>query len=45
MQTVIQGYRGLTMLVGLNWDRIFTVVIVIAGLLAGAFLGQVLTGV
>jgi hypothetical protein len=45
MQTVIQGYRGLTMLVGLNWDRIFTVAIVIAGLLAGAFLGQALTGV
>jgi hypothetical protein len=44
MQTMIQGYRGLTLLVGLNWDRIFTVAIVIAGLLAGAFLGQVLSG-
>lgn len=43
MQTVIQGYRGLSLLVGLNWDRILTVAIVIAGLLAGAVLGQALT--
>ena len=39
MQTVIEGYRGLSLLVGLNWDRIFTVGTVIVGLLAGAFLG------
>ncbi len=39
MQTVIQGYRGLSFLVRLNWDSIFTVGTVIVGLLAGAFLG------
>ena len=39
MQTVIQGYRGLSLVVGLNWDRIFALGTVIVGLLAGAFLG------
>ncbi len=39
MQTMIQGYRGLSLLVGLNWDRIFVAGTVIVGLLAGAFLG------
>lgn len=24
MQTVLKGYRGLTYLVGLNWDWLFT---------------------
>lgn len=39
MQLVMQGYRGLSFLVWLNADRIFTLGTVIAGLLAGAFLG------
>ncbi|MES2844559.1 MAG: hypothetical protein V4804_01230 [Pseudomonadota bacterium] len=39
MQTVMQGYRGLSLLVGLNWDVIFSVGTVVVGLLAGAFLG------
>jgi hypothetical protein len=42
MQTVMKSYRGLSLLVGLNWDRIFTTLTVVVGLLAGAFLGQVL---
>ncbi len=42
MQTVKNGYRGLSLLVGLNWDRIFVSFTVVAGLLAGAFLGQTL---
>lgn len=42
MQTVVKGYRGLTLLVGLNWDRLFISLTVVAGLLAGAFLGQAL---
>jgi hypothetical protein len=42
MQLVMQGYRGLTFLVWLNADRIFTLGTVIAGLLAGAFLGSAL---
>ncbi len=40
MQTVIQGYRGFSLVVGLNWDRIFALGTVIVGLLAGAFLGS-----
>jgi hypothetical protein len=39
MQTVIKSYRGLSLLVSLNWDRIFVIGTVIVGLLAGAFLG------
>jgi hypothetical protein len=44
MQTVLQGYRGLSLLVGLNWDWVFTLGTVVAGLLAGAFLGSQLVG-
>lgn len=39
MQAVVQSYKGLTLLVGLNWDRLFTVGTIVVGLLAGAFLG------
>ncbi|MDO9638770.1 MAG: hypothetical protein Q7J44_09525 [Pseudotabrizicola sp.] len=42
MQMVVQGYRGLSFLVWLNADRIFTIGTVVAGLLAGAFLGSTL---
>ena len=35
MQTVMKGYRGLTLLVGLNWDRIFFLGTILVGLLAG----------
>jgi hypothetical protein len=40
MQLVMDGYRGLSLLVRLNWDMLFTVGTVIVGLLAGAFLGS-----
>jgi len=43
MQTVIQGYRGLSLLVWLSWDRVFVVGTLAAGLLAGAFLGTAIT--
>lgn len=39
MQAVMKSYRGLTFLVGLNWDWLFTLGTVLVGLLAGAFLG------
>lgn len=39
MQLVMKGYRGLSLLVWLNWDRIFTLGTIVVGLLAGAFLG------
>jgi hypothetical protein len=43
MQRVMRdGYRGLSLLVNLNWDSLFTLGTVVAGLLAGAFLGSVL---
>lgn len=42
MQTVLNGYRGLSLLLGLNWDRIFTLGTIVVGLLAGAFLGSAL---
>lgn len=43
MQTVISGYQGLSLLVGINWDRIFSFGTIVVGLLAGAFLGSALT--
>jgi hypothetical protein len=39
MQLVMKSYRGLSFLVWLNADRIFTLGTVVVGLLAGAFLG------
>jgi len=44
MQLVMQGYRGLSFLVWLNADRIFTLGTVVVGLLAGAFLGTAIVG-
>jgi hypothetical protein len=43
MQAVMQGYRGLRLVVGLNWDRVFFFGTLLVGLLAGAFLGSVLS--
>lgn len=40
MQTVVQSYRGLSLIVGLNWDRLFFLGTIVVGLLAGAFLGS-----
>ena len=40
MQAVMRGYRGLSFLVILNWDWLFTLGTVLVGLLAGAFLGS-----
>jgi len=42
MQTVMKGYRGLSFLVGLNGDWLFTLGTIVVGLLAGAFLGTAL---
>lgn len=44
MHMVMDGYNGLSLIVRLNWDRIFMVGTLVAGLLAGAFLGQALVG-
>jgi hypothetical protein len=45
MQAVMDGYRGLRLIVRLNWDWLFTAGTILAGLLAGAFLGSVLVQV
>jgi hypothetical protein len=43
MQTVVaDGLRSVSLVVKLNFDRIFSVGTIIVGLLAGAFLGSVL---
>ncbi len=44
MQTVMAGYKGLSLLVWLNSDRLFTVGTIVVGLLAGAFLGSAFMG-
>ncbi|MDR5652953.1 hypothetical protein [Ruixingdingia sedimenti] len=43
MQAIQSGYRGLSLLVNINWDMLFTLGTIVVGLLAGAFLGQALT--
>ncbi|WP_202909596.1 hypothetical protein [Alkalilacustris brevis] len=45
MQTLQAGYRGLSLLIDINWDRIFYIGTLVVGLLAGAFLGSVLTSI
>lgn len=40
MQTIMKSYRGLSLLLWLNVDRIFTIGTIVVGLLAGAFLGE-----
>jgi hypothetical protein len=42
MQTVKMGYRGVSLLIGLNWDRFFSVGAVLVGLMAGAILGNMI---
>ncbi len=40
MHTLQQSYRGLGLLMVINWDRILFVGAIAAGLLAGAYLGS-----
>ncbi len=40
MQTITTGYRGLTLLVDLNWDRLLYLATIAAALGAGAFIGS-----
>lgn len=39
MQQLENTYRGLSLVMNLNWDRLFFFGTIIVGLLAGAFLG------
>jgi hypothetical protein len=43
MQQLESGYRGLSLVMNLNWDRLFFFGTIIVGLLAGAFLGTTLS--
>ncbi len=42
MQTLTRGYRGLSLLVGINWDLILYVATIAVALIGGALLGSVL---
>jgi hypothetical protein len=43
-EAIRNGCRGLSVVIGLNGDRLFTLGTVVVGLLAGAFLGSALVG-
>ena len=40
MQMIENGYRGLSLLMDLNWDRVLYVATIAVALLAGAFIGS-----
>ena len=40
MQQIVSGYRGMTLLVNLNWDRLIYLATIVVALLAGAFVGS-----
>jgi hypothetical protein len=44
MQAVLKGYKGISLLVWLNSDRLFTAGTIVVGLLSGAFLGHAIMG-
>jgi hypothetical protein len=39
MQTLQKGYRGLSLLVDLNWDRILYLAALLGALMIGAYIG------
>jgi hypothetical protein len=40
MQTISSGYRGLSFLIGLNWDRLLYGMTIVGALWVGAFIGS-----
>ena len=40
MQTIQNSYRGLSLLVDINWDRLLYVATIAAALLLGAYFGS-----
>ncbi|MEQ8896720.1 MAG: hypothetical protein RID23_06480 [Roseovarius sp.] len=40
MQQLVSGYRGITLLVNVNWDRMLYLATITIALLAGAFFGS-----
>lgn len=43
MQQLTSQYRGVTLLINLNWDRLLYVAAIAVALLAGAFIGCAFT--
>ncbi|MEL7025804.1 MAG: hypothetical protein AAGO57_01055 [Pseudomonadota bacterium] len=43
MQTLHAGYRGLSLLVDLNWDRILYVSTLVGALMLGGWVGSLIT--
>ncbi|MEQ8291673.1 MAG: hypothetical protein RIA08_05645 [Roseovarius sp.] len=41
MQQIVSGYRGISLLVDVNWDRILYLATIAVALLAGAFFGSI----
>lgn len=44
MQTINAGYRGLSLLLDLNWDKLFYLGTLVVALLSGGLLGTLLLG-
>ena len=44
MKTLTSGYRSLSLLVNLNWDRLLYICTIIFALFFGAFLGSLWVG-
>lgn len=44
MQAIQNSYRGLSLLVDVNWDRILYPITIVAALFAGAFFGSLILG-
>lgn len=44
MQTIQDGYRSLSLLVSINWDRLLYGFVIVFALFMGAFLGSLLIG-
>ncbi|MDU8913040.1 hypothetical protein [Aestuariicoccus sp. MJ-SS9] len=42
MQTIQDGYRGLSLLVSINWDRLLYTATIVGALFFGAYLGSLL---
>jgi len=42
MENIQSGYRGLSLLFNLNWDRFMYLTTILIALMAGAFLGSYL---
>lgn len=37
MESVLKGYRGLRLVLNLNWDRLFALAVIFGALFAGAY--------